>query len=198
MCVCVCVCVCVCGCVCKCIIQKRRNPKHTHTHTCIQGATLCLASRTLIVQDLRHALLTSRCTHVWATPALWGLLRGQPSDFPDLRVVGLGGEAISPATIELWSAAVVLVNNYGATEATVAQTTLECHPSIKPCVAGHVFRNVDLIVEGDLAREGNGVMGEIWIAGVQLAQGYLNRPALTEEKFIVRSFGEGEERNYTL
>lgn len=48
-----------------------------------------------------------------ATPALWTLLVGGPSQFPDLRVVALGGEALNPATVQLWSASVCLLNTYG-------------------------------------------------------------------------------------
>ena len=86
-----------------------------------------------------------------------------------------------------------LHNLYGPTEAAVdvSAYTTSGNDAIIPI--GKPIDNVQLhILDENLDRVPLGVSGEICIAGVCLANEYLNRPALTEKAFVPHPFEQGE------
>jgi thioesterase domain-containing protein/acyl carrier protein len=93
-----------------------------------------------------------------------------------------------------------IVNQYGPTEAHVVSSyTISPHgdfPTLPPI--GKPIDNCKLYIldsAGGLCPIG--IMGELHIGGVQVAKGYLNKPQLTAEKFVVDSFlNDGEGRLY--
>lgn len=86
---------------------------------------------------------------------------------------------------------VKLHNLYGPTEATVDVSYFDCSDigDINTIPIGKPIDNIKLYI---LNKHNNlqpiGVVGELYIAGVGLARGYLNRSELTAEKFIVNPF----------
>ncbi|MDX1952010.1 MAG: amino acid adenylation domain-containing protein [Verrucomicrobiota bacterium] len=133
-----------------------------------------------------------------------------PSSIPNhaLRLVIVGGEAIAPEKLALWHATslrqVRLVNAYGPTETTITATAYEIPapdplaPPLKFVPIGTARGNRKLYV---LDRQGNpvpiGLPGELHIGGPLLAKGYLNRPDLTEARFIPNEFSDNpDERLY--
>ena len=81
-----------------------------------------------------------------------------------------------------------LINNYGPTESTVVTTSGRV-PSImhaeRPPSIGYPIDNIQLyILDEHLRRVPIGTPGELYIGGIGLAKGYLNRPELNAEKFI--------------
>ncbi|HET8888131.1 MAG TPA: amino acid adenylation domain-containing protein, partial [Candidatus Angelobacter sp.] len=80
-----------------------------------------------------------------------------------------------------------LYNLYGPTEAAVDVTEWTCPPEKIPTIIpiGRPIANTQMYV---LDRQGKivpmGVIGELYIGGVQVARGYLNRPELTAERFL--------------
>lgn len=119
-----------------------------------------------------------------------------------LHYVFASGEALMPKTVERFNELVKarcprvrLINLYGPTEATVDVTWYDC-PADGPVGSipiGKPIDNIRLsIVDENLQLLPPGIAGELCIAGVGLAKGYLNRPELTKEKFI----GKGPDRRY--
>ena len=107
----------------------------------------------------------------------------------------LGGEALSGAHLQTWlngsQSIVTAVNEYGPTEATVGCCV---HAIQQPCQGnvpiGTPIQGVQLFVlDETLLPVLPGMPGELYIGGVGLAQGYLNRPAITAERFIPNPFG---------
>src|SRR5690606_23225947 len=82
----------------------------------------------------------------------------------------------------------VLFNQYGPTEAhVVSSLKLDGPASLWPELPtiGTPIDNVDLLIlNEDRQPVENGEIGELYVAGVCLAEGYFNDPALTSERFI--------------
>ncbi|WP_207291188.1 non-ribosomal peptide synthetase [Pseudomonas sp. FW300-N2C3] len=160
----------------------------------LSGATLVLRSDAWIAGT---AAFASLCEHHGITVAnlptvFWQQVsRDQHVPLPtSLRQFMIGGEAVGKQAVSQWFARAghrpALFNAYGPTEATVNASIrlMESdHDDFRSI--GKPVRNAQLHV---LDANGNlvplGVAGEIHIGGVGVARGYLNRQALTAERFI--------------
>jgi len=108
-----------------------------------------------------------------------------------VRRVFVSGEALAPRHVrrfnELWGGrtGVRLTNLYGPTEATVDVSYFDCpvHNEFGVVPIGRPIDNIKLYVLRNGRQVAIGESGELCIAGVGLARGYLNNPALTDEKF---------------
>ncbi len=122
-----------------------------------------------------------------------GLLEGH---VPPL--VLLGGEAV-PETV--WTAlrdteGTYGYNLYGPTEYTINTLGGGTLDSDTPTVGKPIRGTRAHILDAWLRPVPDGVPGELYIAGIGLARGYLDRPALTAERFVADPFGEPGERMY--
>ncbi|HYC89367.1 MAG TPA: amino acid adenylation domain-containing protein [Thermoanaerobaculia bacterium] len=154
------------------------------------GACLVLAKREdlMPVEPFVKTVNRERVTTALLPPSVLALL--DPAAMPSLRAIVSGGEACSAALAAKWGAHVRFVNAYGPTEITVAATV---DPDTDGLSIGRPIANTTAYVLGP----GNlpalpGVAGELCIGGVGVARGYLDRPALTAERFIDDPFGAGK------
>ncbi len=114
-----------------------------------------------------------------------------PADLP-LRAILTGGDRL-----RRWPAGklpCLLANHYGPTECTVLATAAavpaEADGSVVPTI-GHPIDNLQVyLLDRHLELVPPGVPGELCIAGAGVAQGYLNQPELTREKFVPNPFGK--------
>lgn len=85
-----------------------------------------------------------------------------------------------------------LINNYGPTEATVLVTSGQVpsleHAGMAPSLGRPIANTQIYILDEQMRQVPIGEPGELYIGGVGLAVGYLNRPELTAEKFIAHPF----------
>ncbi|HYR08117.1 MAG TPA: amino acid adenylation domain-containing protein, partial [Longimicrobium sp.] len=113
------------------------------------------------------------------------------------------GEALPPALVqrfhERMPESVELHNLYGPTEAAVDVTYWACEraESIQVVPIGRPVWNTRMyVLDAGLRPVPAGVPGELYIGGVQVARGYLGRPALTAERFIPDPFASDGARLY--
>ncbi|MEJ8632584.1 amino acid adenylation domain-containing protein [Streptomyces sp. MS2.AVA.5] len=118
-----------------------------------------------------------------------------------LRDVFASGEALPQDVVREFHRTMPtarLHNLYGPTEAAVDVTHHTCEPGRSgPIPIGRPVWNTRLYVldaAGQLCPPG--VTGELHLAGAQLADGYLNRPELTEERFVDDPYGPAGSRMY--
>lgn len=94
---------------------------------------------------------------------------------------------------------VEIINEYGPTEATVGCIVYayqKGNKREKSLSIGTPINNSRVyILDEELNLVPKGVPGDLWIAGDGLARGYLNKPELTSEKFIIAPFNP-KERMY--
>lgn len=109
-------------------------------------------------------------------------------DNRSLRALSVGGETLVPLPPPQNYA---LYNVYGPTECMILSNYFRVDKLYSRVPIGRAVNNTALYVTDSRGRLSPvGVAGELCISGRQVALGYLNRPDLTEEKFVKNPFSE--------
>lgn len=145
-----------------------------------------------VIED--HAVTT-----MWLTAALFNtLIVESPEALQSIKEILTGGEALSVPHIKKAQQLLPntqLINGYGPTE----NTTFTCcyripnplSDDLTSIPIGKAIANTEVyILNSNLQPVTIGETGELYIGGDGLAQGYLNLPDLTAEKFISHPFSE--------
>ncbi|WP_420630847.1 amino acid adenylation domain-containing protein [Candidatus Leptofilum sp.] len=158
---------------------------------------------TLILQpeDVRDAdllwqeLTTHKVTHLLSSPALIeNVLQAaarEETRWDSLRFATTSAEPISPAMVQRWKRTfpgVPLLNLYGSTECSSNATQFDAATLPETAVRvpiGKPLPNIQVyVLDSNLQPVPIGATGELCVSGACLADGYLNLPELSAEKFI--------------
>ena len=151
----------------------------------IAGATLIPkpAGCSLVGAELSEFLRAKQVTALCCVPTLLATL---DEDLPRLRFLLVSGEACPQHLISRWHRpGRRFLNVYGPTEATVTATWAIVRPE-RPVTIGVPLPTYTVVILDPTEQRllPAGAVGEIGIAGIGLARGYLNRGDLTARSFI--------------
>ncbi|WP_062221632.1 Pls/PosA family non-ribosomal peptide synthetase [Aureimonas sp. D3] len=152
------------------------------------GAALYVADELLAKAgpDMANAIEREAITVWHVVPSLLTLVENA---LPALRIVNLGGEACPPDLVTRWARpGLRLLNTYGPTETTVTATWTEVQPGRKVTIGRPLPGYSAWIVDETLHPVAAGAEGELVIGGPGVGAGYVNRPDLTAEKFVLTPF----------
>ncbi|OBK81094.1 amino acid adenylation domain-containing protein, partial [Mycobacterium sp. 1164985.4] len=146
-------------------------------------------------EALHTLLVDERVDVLCQTPSAAGMLSPQGLDSVMLLV---GGEACPPEVVDRWAPGRVMINEYGPTEATmwVALSAPLSAGSGAPPIGGPVPGAAFFVLDDWLRPVPAGVVGELYLAGPQLAVGYVRRAGLTASRFTACPFEAAGARMY--
>jgi amino acid adenylation domain-containing protein len=166
----------------------------------LKGAKLIGIERdtTLSPTDFVAELQQQQINILFLTTALFNQTVSQiPAGFQSLKYLLFGGEMVNVdrvRTVLQHGKPQHLIHVYGPTENTTFSTWYEVQDVPENATTipiGQAIANTQVyLLDANLNPVPAGVSGEIYIGGDGLAQGYLNRPELTAERFISAEFPE--------
>jgi amino acid adenylation domain-containing protein len=153
------------------------------------------------VKDINQFIQTLSKQNVTRLVLVPSLLRALLDSFPDLdrRLPQLkywicSGETLPVELCQQFREQMpqrVLINLYGSSEVAADVTWYDATQCVEKVPIGRPIANTQIyLLDRNLQPVPIGIPGEIYVGGDGLAQGYLNRPDLTSEKFISNPFGQ--------
>ncbi|MBQ2612572.1 MAG: amino acid adenylation domain-containing protein [Methanobrevibacter sp.] len=112
-------------------------------------------------------------------------------DETSLKVLTTGGEKLGESEIDVDYR---FVDSYGPTEACVDVTSIDSDERIDPSSIGFLLDNIKAyVLDNEFRRVPIGAVGELYLAGNQISDGYLNRDEETMKFFLENPFDEGKD-----
>ncbi|MER7015945.1 amino acid adenylation domain-containing protein, partial [Saccharopolyspora sp. NPDC000359] len=166
----------------------------------LSGGTLVVvpADRRVPGEPLAEYARRHRVTHLAIGPSVMGMFPADTELPPDATLL-CGAEKVPSDLVLRWARGRRMLNCYGPTEATVNTTLWDCDPdavgSSVPIGVPDPGARIH-VLDAQLQPTPPGVVGELYVSGLGLAHGYLNRPGLTAERFVADPFGPPGSRMY--
>nr|WP_026316765.1 non-ribosomal peptide synthetase [Actinokineospora enzanensis] len=165
----------------------------------LSGGTSVIAPEEARVpgDELLDYIVEHRVTGVNLLPSFVAAIPDDSAIARDVLVM-IGAERLDPELAHRWGDRRALFNAYGPTEVTINSVTWHYRPDDPgPLPIGRPDPQVRAyVLDAGLLPVGVGVAGELYLAGPKLARGYVNRAALTAERFVADPFGPAGERMY--
>ena len=156
----------------------------------LSGAgTLVIAPTGLLGAELSDFIAREHVSHALITPAVLATL--DPNSVPGLRMLGVGGEAVSADLVAKWALGRAMRNGYGPSEATDIATVADLHTDMPVSIGSLVHGFTALVLDSRLRPVPERVVGELYLAGPGLARGYLNQSGLTATRFVANPLDPG-------
>ncbi|WP_262975329.1 non-ribosomal peptide synthetase [Pseudoalteromonas piscicida] len=162
--------------------------------TLLHGATLVMAPTDDMLDPNKLAQLSqdAELTLMSLPTAYWHQLAATSVALPDsLRIITIGGEQMQIAALTDWQQRygdrIRIINAYGPTEATISATLNDVtHFSGARVPIGQPVAGLSLyLLDEQLQAVATGVEGNLYIAGIGLARGYLNDKEKTQQAFVI-------------
>ena len=116
-------------------------------------------------------------------------------ELPALHTIVVAGEAPQAEVIYKWQQTKRIVNAYGCTEDTVHAVCGVLTPDCSTNNVGYPIQGISCYLLNEQLRPTPlGEIGELYIGGHQLTDGYFNRPELNQAKFIDNPFVSPEDK----
>ncbi|MFJ2192061.1 amino acid adenylation domain-containing protein [Kitasatospora sp. NPDC087861] len=166
----------------------------------VSGARVMLAEPGVVDAERLAAQVAQGLTSVNITAGQFrALAQESPESFSGLRDVLAGGDVVPLSEVERVRRAcpeLVVWHTYGPTETTLCATWKAIEPgdrlgSLLPIGRPLPGRRL-YVLDAFLRPLPPGVAGDLHIAGAGVAQGYLDRPGLTAERFVADPFASGQ------
>ncbi|WP_459209686.1 non-ribosomal peptide synthase/polyketide synthase [Aquimarina rhabdastrellae] len=144
------------------------------------------------IEGLSTLLKEHKVTNTFLPPSYQTALKDHLST---LETIVSGGEALQVDTARyLQQQGIRMINAYGPTESTICSSMSDDPIAADGAITiGKPLDNVPTyILDANRQPVPVGVVGELCLGGIQTTRGYLNRPELSEEKFINNPFISGE------
>ncbi len=165
----------------------------------ISGAEVVLLDDEAVkdIAKIRESIVEKKVTHFICVPSLFREMIEvlNEAELSSLKVVTLAGEKLQTSTIRLATGkkpSLEIVNEYGVTEVAVMSTILRHQEQKKQVSIGSPIWNTRIFILSTASLGSQlqpiGIAGEMCLAGAGVTRGYLNRPDLTQEKFIKDTF----------
>jgi len=158
--------------------------------------TLCCAGQVILVENAISLNENHQPYLINTVPSAIKTLLEMQAIPKSVKIISLAGEPLPALLVQkLYQIDHIeqVFNLYGPSEdTTYSSVALMSRDSTKKVVIGRPISNSQIyILDSYLQPVPIGVAGEIFIGGDGLARGYLNKPELTQEKFIINPFGQG-------
>ena len=161
----------------------------------ISGGKLVLPSTPKIdINKMCEDIKKYNVNNFLVVPSLYKILLKEKSEYlKNMKIVTIAGEDFNNLLVKEHFEKlpnVRLINEYGPTENSVCSTFYELKPNNTEIYIGKPISNCKCYCLNDnLKPYPIGVPGELYVSGPGVSDGYLNRPEITNERFLDNPFG---------